>query len=624
MPPEGNSFYCNIFNNVSDIIFLVDAERKFLSFNPAFERSTGHLASDWLGKDFAPFIHPDDSQNASDAFQAALSGETVPTFCTRVYKNTGEILVFEVSSLKQILVRGALAVVGIAVDITQRTYMEDAVQEKDRMYRSLFNNMLNGFAYCKMHYENGRPADFTYIDVNPAFAQLTGLKDAAGKKVSEVIPGIQASNPEIFEIYGRVASSGNPEKFETYVPELQIWFSVSVYCPAEGYFVATFDNITERKLQEIQLNRMHSLVLGIRRINEYLIDAKDESELYQYVCNVLKGIEHIDEVWIGLRSARESIQPVAWAGVDKDYISVLPERWEETEDGRGPMEAAIHSGRPLVYNDITAEKSMAWCDEIENLHIRSGASIPLVFDKQVLGAIAIWSNEPAAFDVESVKFLVEVAGDIALGVRTLRTSHKLDATLHNLRESLDGSIKAIARMVELRDPYTAGHERKVSQLAEAIAKIMGLPERQIEGVRVAGFIHDIGKIAVPAEILSKPSRLNESEYALIKAHPQAGYDILKDIDFPWPIAQILLQHHERLDGTGYPHGLKREQILLEARILAVADVVEAMSSHRPYRPGLGIDSALEEIERFREVRYDAGVVDACLKLFRENGYGLPP
>jgi putative nucleotidyltransferase with HDIG domain len=175
----------------------------------------------------------------------------------------------------------------------------------------------------------------------------------------------------------------------------------------------------------------------------------------------------------------------------------------------------------------------------------------------------------------------------------------------------------------MRDPYTAGHERRVAELAAAIAREMGLAEPLVEGIRFGSMIHDLGKIKIPAEILVKPSRLTPIEYELIKQHAQAGYDILKGIDFPWPVAQMVLQHHERLDGSGYPNGLKGEAICQEARILSVADTVEAMSSHRPYRPGLGIDKALAEIERGRGALYDPAAVDACLRLHRDKGYTLP-
>ena len=201
-----------------------------------------------------------------------------------------------------------------------------------------------------------------------------------------------------------------------------------------------------------------------------------------------------------------------------------------------------------------------------------------------------------------------------------RAEKELEYTLEKLRKGLAGTVQAIAMTVETRDPYTAGHQRRVADLARAIATEMGLSKERIDGIRMAGIIHDMGKIPIPAEILSKPGQLTEIEFGIIRTHAKIGYDILKNIDFPWPVAQIVLQHHERIDGSGYPGGLSSENILLEARILGVADVVEAMASHRPYRPALGIDKALDEISQNRGGLYDPRVVDACLKLFAEKGF----
>jgi PAS domain S-box-containing protein len=195
-------------------------------------------------------------------------------------------------------------------------------------------------------------------------------------------------------------------------------------------------------------------------------------------------------------------------------------------------------------------------------------------------------------------------------------------SVERLRDALEGTVHAIASIVETRDPYTAGHQRRVSELARAIAGEMGLPDDRIEGLHVAATIHDIGKISVPAEMLTKPTKLTKIEFSLIQTHVQAGYDILKDIKFPWPVARMVLEHHERMNGTGYPNALKGDNILPESRIMAVADVVEAMASHRPYRASLGIEPALEEIEKKRGILYDDSAVDACLILFRQKGYKL--
>ncbi|MGD8539091.1 MAG: HD domain-containing protein [Candidatus Aminicenantes bacterium] len=202
--------------------------------------------------------------------------------------------------------------------------------------------------------------------------------------------------------------------------------------------------------------------------------------------------------------------------------------------------------------------------------------------------------------------------------RQKETEEELIESYDRLKQAMEGTVQAMAYTIETRDPYTAGHQRRVTQLACALAEKMGLPTDVQEGVRMAGDLHDIGKIYVPAEILSKPGKLSEAEYNIIKTHSQVGYDILKTIEFPWPIADIVLQHHERMNGTGYPAGLKGKDILLEARILAVADVIEAMATHRPYRPALSIEVALEEISENKGKLYDSEVVEACLKIFEEG------
>ena len=201
-----------------------------------------------------------------------------------------------------------------------------------------------------------------------------------------------------------------------------------------------------------------------------------------------------------------------------------------------------------------------------------------------------------------------------------QAERKVKQGYEKLQRTMQATIYTISKIIEARDPYTAGHQNTVSQLAVAIAQEMKLPEDKIEGMRIAALVHDIGKINIPAEILSKPSKLNEMEFSLIRNHPKTGYDILKTIDFPWPIAKIVLQHHEKIDGSGYPQGLKGKKILLEAKIIGVADVVEAMSSHRPYRPTLGIDKALEEISQNRGILYDPVVADVCLRLFKEKNF----
>jgi len=199
---------------------------------------------------------------------------------------------------------------------------------------------------------------------------------------------------------------------------------------------------------------------------------------------------------------------------------------------------------------------------------------------------------------------------------------QLNQTLDRLKKAVRTTIQVLASAVESRDTYTAGHQSRSADLARTMATEMGLAPDKIEGICMAGSIHDIGKLSIPAEILSKPTKLTNNEFSLIKEHSRIGYEMLKNVESPWPLAQIIYQHHERMNGSGYPRNLKGDEIMMEARIMAVADVVETMASHRPYRPALGIEAALEEIEKNKGILYDAVVVDACLRLFWEKGYQL--
>ena len=246
--------------------------------------------------------------------------------------------------------------------------------------------------------------------------------------------------------------------------------------------------------------------------------------------------------------------------------------------------------------------------------------VPILFAGKTLGVINTYIREGHHSEQREREFLTAVADTLAGIIVRKQAESQLKQSFEKLKRTLDDTVNALASIAEKRDPYTAGHQRRVTKLAVAIAEEMGLSDEQIEGIHVSGILHDVGKMYVPAEILSKPGQLTENEFSVIKTHPQVSYDILKTIEFPWPVAQIVLQHHERLDGSGYPSRLSGKDIIPEARILAVADVVEAMSSHRPYRPALGIDKALEEISQKRGMLYDPAVVGDCLRLFVEKGF----
>ncbi|MBI4651466.1 HD-GYP domain-containing protein [Candidatus Desantisbacteria bacterium] len=242
------------------------------------------------------------------------------------------------------------------------------------------------------------------------------------------------------------------------------------------------------------------------------------------------------------------------------------------------------------------------------------------FNNTSIGSLCVVYQKDFIPNNSEKKIFGIISAAIGVEENSRQGQEDLKETLEKLRKALGGVIEAMSLTIELRDPYTAGHQKRVSDLARMIAKEMGLSKEKIEAIRMAGAIHDIGKISVPSEILSKPGKLNDLEMLMIKTHPKIGFDILKPIEFPWSVADIILQHHERLDGSGYPLGLKGEHIVLEAKILGVADVVEAMSSHRPYRPGHGIGEALEEISKNKGILYEPTVVDICWRLFTSKKF----
>ncbi len=270
----------------------------------------------------------------------------------------------------------------------------------------------------------------------------------------------------------------------------------------------------------------------------------------------------------------------------------------------------------MIYPKYSQEKIAR---EIDNW-IKNGKEIPT-------GERSLLHKDGSTFEAHSSHVMLKNKPEkpefycLNIDVTELNKAKKnLQKSLYKLKRALEGTIRALMSAVEMRDPYTAGHQNGVAKLACAIAKELDFSDDQIEGLRVACLLHDIGNLNIPAEILNKPGRLSDLEYTLLKTHPQFGFEILRTISFPWPVAQMVLQHHEKLDGSGYPQGLSGDQIIREARIITVADVVEPISSHRPYRPALGIEKALDVIEEGKGTLFDPEIVNVCVKLFREKGF----
>lgn len=395
--------------------------------------------------------------------------------------------------------------------------------------------------------------------------------------------------------------------------------------------VGTLQDITEQHLAEQNLNRSNRALKAISNCNSVLIHAGDEAELLDKMCRVIIDEGGYRLAWVGVVEDGEAktVRPIAHAGINDGYLEWISVSYADNEFGHGPVGRAVRHGKPEVVHDILDDPHfLPWRAAAVERGYRSVLSLPLNDEAhEVFAVLSIYSAEPDAFDTEALSLMQELADDLAFGIHAVRTrverdhyQHETKKSYERYRQMLVGTIRAISLTVEKRDPYTAGHQNRVAQLSVAIGRELGLDEDRLEGLRLGAMIHDIGKIYVPAEILNRPGRLSKAEFEIIKSHSEVGYDIVKDIDFPWPVAEMVIQHHERLDGSGYPRGLHGEEIILESRILAVADVIEAINSHRPYRPGLGLELALQEVETNSGIRYDPDVVNAILHLIRNKGF----
>jgi response regulator RpfG family c-di-GMP phosphodiesterase len=387
-----------------------------------------------------------------------------------------------------------------------------------------------------------------------------------------------------------------------------------------------------RKQAEEELSRINLELTMLSECVHAVVRATDEQELMSEVCRIIVEVGGYEMAWVGFAedNREKLVKPMSCMGKNTDFLDGLKISWKDDEWGKGPIGQAIRSGKPVVNKNTMENPDVdLWREEALKRGFLSSIALPLKNNGQVLGILAIHAPEPEMFDELEAIQLMGLANDLAYGITTIRTriekiqaGEQIELHVEKLQKALSGTIEVVASTVEVRDPYTAGHQRRVAQLARAIAELMELSEIQIEGIFMAGVVHDLGKIYVPAEILSKPSRLNDIEFNLIRTHSQVGYDLLKTIDFPWPIAQIVYQHHERLNGSGYPQGLSEDQILVEAKILCVADVVEAMASHRPYRPARGIDLALDHIQEEKGNLYDNIAVESCMSLFTDKGFAF--
>lgn len=355
--------------------------------------------------------------------------------------------------------------------------------------------------------------------------------------------------------------------------------------------------------------------------------------LMHAICDAIVQEPNYVLAWIGIAEELDG-KPVSVqtaAGPALGYVEGINISWSaDVANGNGPTAKTIRTGQPVIMSDAAASPDFAfWLERAQKYNIKSSASVPLKIGNQQ-AALMVYANKANAFSTDVIAVFQRLAQQVESGLHTLAQQQALDFEHAKVQQAeslikqvLTATIGAMAATMESRDPYTSGHQSRVAFLAVAIGKELGWSEDRIRGLEMAATVHDIGKIGIPIEILTKPSKLSLNERALISEHPSIGYHILKDIPFPWPIADIVHQHHEKIDGSGYPLQLKGDQILPESQVLAVADIVESMASYRPYREALGIDVALAEIERQAGIQLDADIVNTTLKLFRDKSFSLP-
>jgi PAS domain S-box-containing protein len=458
-------------------------------------------------------------------------------------------------------------------DITERKQLEEMLEASEERFRRLFETASDGIVLIEK-----REGKITHA--NPATETLLGYnkKESIGNKLQDI--GVSLDMEDFQAIMETLNKNGiiNYKDIQVKTKSGQS-IDTDIYLVDRAKLVqCNIRDITDRKQQEKELLRANKLLNSIVENIPDMIFLKDSKELRFVRFN--RAGENL------LGYSREEL-------LGKSDYDLFPK--EQAELFAQKDRDALNR-KELV--DIAEEPIQTRKRGERILHTKK---VPILTE----------DGEP--------EYLLGISEDIT--ERKLAEA-KLLETLSNLKKAVDTTIQVMVSVVEARDPYTAGHQLRVADLACAIATEMELPQEKIDGIRLAGSIHDIGKLSVPSEILSKPTKLTNIEFSMIKEHPRSGYEILKNVESPWQLAQVAYQHHERMDGSGYPRNLKGDEILMEARILAVADVVEAMASHRPYRPALGIEAALEEIEQNKGTLYDNTVADACLKLFREKDHKL--
>lgn len=568
--------YRTLVENINDFIYTLDTEGNITYVSPVIEKFTKYKVSDLVGKPFTPMIHPDDLPGLLGSLDRLMSGQLEP-WEFRALDKDGRVIWVRSSSN---LVYDGGRIVGITAvitDISERKQVEKIVDKQRKEYRTILDAVPNIIVYID---RNGR-----FMRINQAGADALGLtpREVVGKTFSDFFPPDQAAiflarSREIMDT--RIPTYGN--EYEAILPsQKHIWTHTDIipYLDENGDAIGSINvivDITGRKLAERAL--------------------QESEERFRTMANLLP------------QTIFETDEKGNFTFVNSRGYQIFGYTEEDIAAGMNVLQTIVPEDRLIAVESITRRVRGEEFPPNEYTAVRKDSSkFPvLIYASPIIKDSMHTGMRGMLIDITERKQLEK----------------RLEDSIGVLSKTLNDAVITMGKIVEMKDPYTAGHQLQVARLAAAMAELMGLTPQQVDNINTTAAVHDIGKIYIPSDILAKPGKLNQLEISIIRTHAQGSYDILKNIDFPGPIAAIALQHHERLDGSGYPNKLKGPDISLEARILAVADVVEAMSSHRPYRPSLGIDAALEEIISNRGLLYDAGAVDACVKLIREKGFKL--
>ncbi len=367
------------------------------------------------------------------------------------------------------------------------------------------------------------------------------------------------------------------------------------------------------------------LKLLLKSIDELILRENRDSEFFLKVCREILKIDNYQFVWMGLAKINKTgnitkIKPIAHYGSNGFTDDLLNCLLKKVNSKDKPFASSSTNKKYKIerYKKTGSPQTGIKEDLILKNNFSSSILLPLVNNGSILGLINIFSDHEDSFKEQENKILLKIADNLSNDIRGLKLEIQLKETMKQLHRALYETIDAITLMSEIKDPYTSGHQKRVAIISSAIATELGLSKDMIDGIYVAGLLHDVGKISIPNDILAKPGKLNEGEFIIIKNHPVVSYSILEHIEFPWPVASIVNQHHERIDGSGYPNGIRGEKMSVGSRILSVADVVEAMTAHRPYRPALGLKKALSEIKNNKGILYDLEVSEACVRVFKDK------